>query len=86
VTRAAAQIGVKLVEPCAPEVVNRHSGHLVGGNSPFAARKNMPVYIERSILWLPQICINDGRRGKRTMTNAVDRPQPDLRFGRFNLR
>jgi Cys-tRNA(Pro) deacylase len=59
----ARQIGAKAVEPCAPEVANRHSGYLVGGTSPFATRKRMPVYVERSILALPQICINGGRRG-----------------------
>ena len=59
----ARQIGVKSVEPCAPDVANRHSGYLVGGTSPFATRRQMPVYIERSILELPKICINGGRRG-----------------------
>jgi Cys-tRNA(Pro) deacylase len=59
----ARQIGVKSVEPCAPDAANRHSGYLVGGTSPFATRRRMPVYIERSILGLPRICINGGRRG-----------------------
>ena len=59
----ARQIGVKSVEPCAPEVANKHSGYLVGGTSPFGTRKTMPVYIESSILELPRICINGGRRG-----------------------
>ncbi len=59
----ARQIGAKSVEPCAPEVANRHSGYLVGGTSPFATRRRMPVYVERSILALPRICINGGRRG-----------------------
>ncbi len=59
----ARQIGVKSVEPCTPETANRHSGYLVGGTSPFGTRKKMPVYIERSILELPKICINGGRRG-----------------------
>ena len=59
----ARQIGAKSVEPCAPEVANRHSGYLVGGTSPFATRRAMPVYIERTILDLPRICINGGRRG-----------------------
>ncbi len=59
----ARQIGAKSVEPCAPEVANRHSGYLVGGTSPFATRKAMPVYIESTILALPRICINGGRRG-----------------------
>ena len=59
----ARQIGAKSVEPCRPEVANRHSGYLVGGTSPFGTRKEMPVYIEESILSLPRICINGGRRG-----------------------
>ena len=59
----ARQIGAKSVEPCKPEVANRHSGYLVGGTSPFATRKAMPVYIEESILALPGILINGGRRG-----------------------
>ena len=59
----ARQIGAKSIEPCQPEVANRHSGYLVGGTSPFATRKPMPVYIEDSILALPKILINGGRRG-----------------------
>jgi prolyl-tRNA editing enzyme YbaK/EbsC (Cys-tRNA(Pro) deacylase) len=51
------------VQPCQPEVANRHSGYLVGGTSPFATRKAMPVYIEQTILSLPRILINGGRRG-----------------------
>ncbi|WP_343591383.1 Cys-tRNA(Pro) deacylase [Paracidovorax wautersii] len=59
----ARQIGAKSVEPCKPEVANRHSGYLVGGTSPFGTRREMPVYIEESILALPRIAINGGRRG-----------------------
>ena len=59
----ARQIGAKSVEPCKPEVANRHSGFLVGGTSPFGTRKAMPVFIEQSILDLPRIAINGGRRG-----------------------
>nr|WP_279343602.1 aminoacyl-tRNA deacylase [Variovorax terrae] len=59
----ARQIGAKSVEPCQPEVANRHSGYLVGGTSPFGTRRQMPVYIEESILALPRIAINGGRRG-----------------------
>lgn len=59
----ARQIGVKSVEPCKPEIANRHSGYLVGGTSPFGTRRQMPVYVERSILELPRIWINGGRRG-----------------------
>jgi Cys-tRNA(Pro) deacylase len=54
---------VKRIEPCQPEVAQRHSGYQIGGTSPFATRKQMPVYVERSILQLPRIYINGGRRG-----------------------
>jgi Cys-tRNA(Pro) deacylase len=59
----ARQAGVKRVEPCKPEVAQRHSGYQVGGTSPFGTRKTLPVYMERSILALPRIYINGGRRG-----------------------
>jgi Cys-tRNA(Pro) deacylase len=59
----ARQIGCKSVEPCKIEVANRHSGFLVGGTSPFGTRKQMPVYVEKTILELPTIYINGGRRG-----------------------
>lgn len=59
----ARQIGVKSVAPCLPEVANRNSGYLIGGTSPFGTRRAMPVYIEASILALPKILINGGRRG-----------------------
>ena len=59
----ARQIGTKSVEPCKPEVAQRHSGYLVGGTSPFGTKKAMPVYVEASVLQLPRICINGGRRG-----------------------
>ncbi len=59
----ARQIPCKKVEPCKPEVAQRHSGYQVGGTSPFGVRKAMPVFVESSILDLPRICINGGRRG-----------------------
>jgi len=59
----ARQAGVKKIEPCKPEAAPRHSGYQVGGISPFGLRKALPVYLERSILELPKIYINGGRRG-----------------------
>jgi len=59
----ARAIGVKSVEPCKPEVAQRHSGYQVGGTSPFGLRKPMPVYVEAGVLELSQIFINGGRRG-----------------------
>jgi len=59
----ARNIGVKSITPCNPETAYRHSGYLVGGTSPFGTRKKMPVYMEQTIVDLPKIYINGGRRG-----------------------
>jgi Cys-tRNA(Pro) deacylase len=59
----ARAIGAKAVEPCKPDVAQRHTGYLVGGTSPFGTRKPMPVYAEASVLALPRVLINGGRRG-----------------------
>ena len=59
----ARQVGVKHIAPCKPEQAQRNSGYQVGGTSPFGTRKKMPVYVQKTILDLPQIYINGGRRG-----------------------
>ena len=59
----ARQISRKRIEPCTPDVAQRHTGFQVGGTSPFGTRKTMPVYVERSVLDRPRIFINGGRRG-----------------------
>jgi Cys-tRNA(Pro) deacylase len=59
----ARQSGRKRIEPCTPEAAQRHTGYQVGGTSPFGTRKPLPVYVERSVLDLPRIYINGGRRG-----------------------
>ncbi|CAJ91737.1 Cys-tRNA(Pro) deacylase [Cupriavidus necator] len=59
----ARQAGRKSVQPCKPEVAQRHSGYMVGGTSPFGTRKRMPVYVESTVLELARIYINGGRRG-----------------------
>jgi len=56
-------IGVKTIAPFSPDTANRHSGYVVGGTSPFGTRKKMPVYMEETILALPKIYINGGKRG-----------------------
>lgn len=63
-TRNLARIiGVKSVSPCAPDTAHRHTGYLVGGTSPFGTRKQMPVYMEKTILDLSRAYINAGKRG-----------------------
>jgi Cys-tRNA(Pro) deacylase len=62
--KALARIlGKKQVQPCKPEVANRHSGYQVGGTSPFGTRRAMPVFMEKSILELPTVYVNGGSRG-----------------------
>jgi len=59
----ARVLGVKSVEPCDPETAHRHTGYMVGGISPFGTRKPLKVYVEASVLELPMIYINAGKRG-----------------------
>jgi Cys-tRNA(Pro) deacylase len=59
----ARQTSRKRVDPCKPEVAQRHTGYQVGGTSPFGTRKPLPVYVERSVLDMPLLYINGGRRG-----------------------
>ena len=59
----ARTLGVKAVQPCKPDVAQKHTGYLVGGTSPFGTRARLPVYAERTIFGLPRIYINGGKRG-----------------------
>lgn len=59
----ARQIGAKSVQPCKPEVANRHSGYLVGGTSPLGTKKAMPIHAEATIFDLPRVYLNGGSRG-----------------------
>ena len=68
----ARQAGRKRIEPCKPEVAQRHSGYQVGGTSPFGTKKKIPIYMERSILELPHIYINGGRRGFLVRISTAD--------------
>ena len=68
----ARQAGRKRIEPCTPEAAQRHTGYQVGGTSPFGTRKNLPVFVERSILELPEIYINGGRRGLLVKIRTAD--------------
>lgn len=56
-------IGVKSITPCSPEMAGKHTGYMVGGISPFGTREKLPVYVEETILTLPRLYINAGKRG-----------------------
>ena len=59
----ARVLGVRSIRPCTPAAANRHTAYLVGGTSPFATKKPLPVCMESSILALPKIYLNGGKRG-----------------------
>ena len=60
----ACAMGAKSVEPCSAEMAQRHSGYLIGGTSPFGFRRaGVPIHVQASVLALPRIFINGGRRG-----------------------
>lgn len=68
----ARQIGAKHIEPCKPDVAERHTGYRVGGTSPFGTRKKLPIYVERSVLELERVFLNGGRRGFLVGIDAGD--------------
>ena len=55
--------GVKAVIPCARDKAEEYTGYEVGGISPFGTCKEIPVYMEETILNLRKIYINGGRKG-----------------------
>ncbi len=70
--KLARDLGLKSLEPCKPEVAQKHTGYLVGGTSPFGTRKNLPVYLEEGILTHSVIYINGGKRGFLVAINPDD--------------
>jgi Cys-tRNA(Pro) deacylase len=68
----ARQIGAKTIEPCDPAIAERHTGYQVGGTSPFGTRKGLPVFVERTILDLPRLYINGGKRGLLVSLTPAD--------------
>lgn len=59
----ARVLGVKSITSCRPEIAHKHTGYFVGGTSPFGTKRNLPVYMEKSISGLPEILVNAGARG-----------------------
>jgi Cys-tRNA(Pro) deacylase len=67
----ARHLAVKQVQPCKPDVAERHTGYLVGGTSPFGTKKPLAVCAESTMLSLPRLFINAGQRG---LLVALDGP------------
>ena len=59
----AREIGVKKVQPCTPQKAHKLTGYRVGGISPFGIPSPIRIYLESSIMELPKIYINAGKRG-----------------------
>ena len=59
----ARTLGVKTIAPCSPDSALKQTGYQIGGTSPFATRKAIPVYMEATIATLPRIYLNGGKRG-----------------------
>jgi Cys-tRNA(Pro) deacylase len=72
-TKSLARITeAKSITPCSPQVALKHTGYMVGGISPFATKKRLPIYIEETILSLPRIFINAGKRGLLAEMSSSD--------------
>ena len=65
-------LNVKTVKPCDPDTARQHSGYLVGGTSPLGLKKPLRVYMEQSIVQLPSIFVNAGKRGLLAKMSAQD--------------
>ncbi|MFO8089115.1 MAG: aminoacyl-tRNA deacylase [Desulfatiglandaceae bacterium] len=70
--KLARLIGVKTVEPCEPATAHKHTGYFVGGTSPFGTLKKLPVYMESTVMDLPRVYINAGRRGLLVDISSAD--------------
>lgn len=68
----ARSLGVKSIVPCKPAIAQKHTGYQVGGTSPFGTKKVIPVYLEKSIVDLPEIFINAGSRGLLAQISPAD--------------
>lgn len=68
----AREIGVKTLKPCEPDIANKHTGYLVGGTSPFGTRKQMKVFMQKTIADLEKIHINGGKRGFLVIIKTAD--------------
>jgi Cys-tRNA(Pro) deacylase len=68
----ARALGVKTVSPCSPDAANKHTGYMIGGTSPFGTRKQLKIYMERTIADLPAIYINAGKRGLLAEVSPAD--------------
>jgi Cys-tRNA(Pro) deacylase len=68
----ARALGTRSIQPCTPQVAQKHSGYQVGGTSPFGLRKPLPIYAEETIQLLPELYINAGRRGLLVCLSPAD--------------
>lgn len=61
--RMATAIGARQADLAERDEAEKISGYHIGGISPFAMRRKLPVVIEESLLALDRILVNGGRHG-----------------------
>ena len=71
----ARQLNVKKVEPADQKSAMNATGYQFGGTSPFGIKKNLPIYIENTIMELDKIYINGGKRGFIIEISVSDLPK-----------
>jgi Cys-tRNA(Pro)/Cys-tRNA(Cys) deacylase len=70
--KMAAAIGVAQADLADPDEAEKLTGYHVGGISPFAMRRHLPVIIEESLLALDTLLVNGGRRGVLVELQTAD--------------
>jgi Cys-tRNA(Pro) deacylase len=59
----ARLLGVKAVSPASESDVEKNTGYIPGGVSPFGTRAPLAVYVEETIFDIEKIYVNGGKRG-----------------------
>lgn len=68
----ARTLGVKHIEPCDLKTAEKHTGYIFGGTSPFGTRKQLPVYVQKTIFDLDKVLINGGKQGFLVEITSAD--------------
>jgi len=70
--KMAAAVGARQADLAEHAEAEKITGYRVGGISPFAMRRRLPVLVEESLLALEKISVNGGRRGTLVELSTQD--------------